>query len=360
MAKRIVLGVIVLLLAVILLALLWLKLHSSGRPPALLDGDGNEIPGSVNEKVFMDVNGQRQGMFIRGEAADKPVLLFLHGGPGSPELAMGIGEDGDPRLEQEFVVCYWDQRGAGMSYTSDLNPDTLTLEQMIDDTLEVTRYLQERFGQEKIYLMGHSWGSYLGIKTIERNPEPYYLFMGVGQVTRQYESEKLAYIYMLEHAREIGDDKAVKDLEKFDVNANDFPQQDYIRSVRTTLMNKYGIGVTHSGASMLEMSMSVLKFSGYTMGEKIGYLRGMDLALNRLFDVITHDDLFISSPSFQIPVYVLHGAYDYQVSQTLAEEYVAHIEAPDKGFYLFENSAHSPIWEEPAPFMAAVREIVER
>ena len=357
---KILLIIILALVALALIALAILKINSSGKLPAIKDSAGNVIEGGVSEKVFVEIGGVKQGMFIRGEKEDNPVLLFLHGGPGSPELAISMAEETGDRLEKEFVVCYWDQRGSGMSYDKDMDPADLNLDRIVEDTAEVTRYLQERFGQEKIYILGHSWGSYLGIKTIERYPEYYRAYLGVGQVVKQTESEKLAYEYMLEHAREIGDEKDEKQLLAYDVNSPDFPQQNYIMGVRSSLMNKYGIGMMHENASMFRIIKNLMLFKGYTIGEKIGYTKGMLLSQQHLFGYVTEDDLFVSSPVVEVPVYILHGYYDYQVSYALAKEYSEKIQAPDKKLYTFENSAHSPLWEEPEAFMNAVQEIMEK
>lgn len=233
---------------------------------------------AINEKVFVDINSSKQGMFIRGEDATSPVLLFLHGGPGSPEHGMTMAiEDADNRLENCFVVCYWDQRGAGMSFHSSINPETMTLHQMIEDTAAVTRYLQTRFGQEKIYLFGHSWGSYLGIKNIERYPQLYHALINVGQVCDQIQSEKLAYTYMLAYARKSGDKRAEKQLLRFDISADGFPDTKYVQGVRSSLMNKYGIGIIHDKniATMKGLIRNLFLFKGYTLREKINYLRGL-------------------------------------------------------------------------------------
>ena len=160
----------------------------------------------------------------------------------------------------------------------------MTTEQMVEDTRQMTEYLQRRFNQEKIYLTGHSWGSYLGVKTIEKYPENYIAFIGIGQVTNQIESEKLAYDYMLQHAMEINDESAVKNLKKFDKNAADFPTNDYIMTVRMSLMNKYGIGFAHEKTiSTIDMMKIILFFKGYTLSEKINYLRGMMFSQKTLF-----------------------------------------------------------------------------
>ena len=94
------------------------------------------------------------------------------------------------RLEKYFIVCYWDQRGAGMSFSRSLDPASMTIEQMVEDTRQMTEYLKQRFNQEKIFIMGHSWGSFLGIKTVEKYPENYWAYIGIGQVTNQIESER--------------------------------------------------------------------------------------------------------------------------------------------------------------------------
>lgn len=357
---KILIWTVLIIIGLLAVAFLTLKINSPGKMPAIKNSAGKEFPNGISEKVYVNINGVEQGMFIRGESADKPVLLFLHGGPGSPELAMSMAEENSSRLEADFVVCYWDQRGAGMSYYSDIDPATMTVEQMIEDTKGMTNYLQQRFGQEKIYLLGHSWGSYLGVKTIEKYPEYYKAFLGVGQVCNQTESEKLAYYYMLEEAERIGDDKAKEQLLKFDPTEADFPPAEYIMGIRSSLMNKYGIGIMHENLSMPRLIKNMLFFKGYTLRDKVGYMRGMLFSQQYLFPSVTADNLFISSKQFEVPVYILQGKYDYQVSYALAKEYCEEIEAPDKEFYSFENSAHSPLWEEPEAFMQAMHEIITR
>jgi len=99
-------------------------------------------------------------MILKGKNVNNPVLLFLHGGPGSPEYAL-MHTDIPAGFDELFTVCWWDQRGAGMSYHNKIPLETMTVDQFVEDTAEVARYLTERFGQEKIYLMGHSWGTFL-------------------------------------------------------------------------------------------------------------------------------------------------------------------------------------------------------
>ena len=345
---------------VLLIGIVVLAVNSPGKLDQLKNEDGNIIVNSLAEKHFIEIGGIQQGFFLRSENPKNPVILFLHGGPGSPELALLYRFETSEHLEKYFTVCYWDQRGAGMSFSNSIDPATMTLEQMMEDTRQITEYLKHRFNQEKIFLMGHSWGSLLGIKTIEKYPENYLAYIGIGQVTNQTESERLAYDYMLQHAMEINDKPAVKNLKKFNTNASDFPAMDYIGSVRSQLMNKYGIGIMHNNFSMARLIKDMLFFKGYTLSEKMKFARGSLFSLTHLWNYVVSDNLFESSISFQVPVYITHGKYDYQVSHTLAREYFELLEAPFKSFFTFENSAHSPNAEEPEKFVQLIHDISKK
>ena len=246
-----------------------------------------------------------------------------------------------------------------MSCDKDLLPEDVTVQHFVDDTRDITKYLMERFGKDKIYLMGHSWGSYLGIKVAGQYPELYHAYIGIGQVSHQHLSEQLAYEYMLEYAEESNDKKAVEQLERYDPLSAGFPQTDYLMGPRTALMNKYGIGIMREDFSMPGLIMDVLAFKGYKMRDKTGYARGNLFALENIFKYVIEDNLFESSTGFELPVYVLHGLYDYQVSYALAARFIDAISAPAKGLYTFENSAHSPNMEDPTSFVEIVRGIAE-
>ena len=364
--------VLFLFIGILLMGLLIVLVNSPGKLPPLKDEQGNVIQSSISEKVWLEVGGIKQGMFIRGENPQNPVILYLHGGPGTPMLQfISYLEKLEitVRLEKYFTVCYWDQRGAGMTYSKSTDPSSMTVEQMAEDTREVTEYLISRFGQDKIYLLGHSWGTYLGVKTIERYPENYLAYIGIGQNTNLTESERLSYDYMLNRAKDENDKDVIVKLEKFDPYAEGFPliqedghQLDYLLA-RTELLNKYGIGHIHQAEILQGMTFNgmVLRalfgFRGYTLVEKINWLLGADFSMVHLFPVVANDNLFESSVKFEVPFYIVQGAYDYQVSQVLAEKYFNVIEAPKKDFFTFSNSAHSPNMEEVEKFIELFREI---
>jgi pimeloyl-ACP methyl ester carboxylesterase len=348
--------ILISVIGILLIGVIVLRVKSPGRLDPLKDAGGKVIAGSLVEKNFIEIGGVRQGFFIRSENPENPVLLFLHGGPGSPELPYSIAYELSERLEKYFTVCYWEQRGAGMSFSNALDPATMNVGQMVEDARQMTAYLQHRFNREKIYLAGHSWGSYLGIKIIEKYPENYLAYIGIGQISNQLESERLAYDYMLKLATEKNDKNAITKLKRYDKNAPDFPDHDYLMAIRM-IMNEYGIGMTHQNISMFQMVKNVMLFKGYTFSEKLNYTKGSLFSL-QLFDEAMKDNLIETSASLDVPVYFTQGKYDYVTSYALAHEYLDKLEAPAKAFFTFENAAHAPNLEEPEKFIQTVREIL--
>ena len=354
---KILLIIAVSIIGIVLTGCIILAVKSPGRLAPLTDTEGKVIAGSLVEKNFIEIGGIRQGFFIRTENPENPVLLFLHGGPGSPELAYSEVYESSERLEKYFTVCYWEQRGAGMSFSESIEANTMTTGQFVEDARQMTEYLQRRFNQEKIYLMGHSWGTYLGIKIIEKYPENYLAFIGIGQISNQLESEKLAFDYLLKLAAEKDDKNVLEKMKQYDKNAPDFPSEDYLMNTRG-IMNEYGIGVAHQNISMFTLIKNMLFFKGYTLSEKINYGKGSLFSL-QLFDNAMNDNLFESSASFDVPVFFVQGIYDFVTSYALAREYLDKIEAPQKAFFTFDNSAHAPNLEEPEKFIQVVREILQ-
>lgn len=298
----------------------------------------------MNEKIFIEIHGAKQGMFLQSENAENPVLLFLHGGAGSPEIA--FTQKYPTGLEKLFTVCWWEQRGAGISYNRKISPQEMTIEQMISDTIMVTQYLLNRFSKDKIYIMGHSWGSLLGVLTVQQQPELFHAFIGIGQVAQQDRSERLAYTYMLEEFCKRNDKKMIRWLKKFPIDAGAPISIKYL-TVRSIGMNKLGIGIMHSMTSMLDCFSIVLGYKGYTLREKIKFLLGSSFSLKYLWDTVLQIDLIKQVPDLHVPVYIFQGRYDYQVSYVVARDYAKMLNAPIKGFYTFDNSAHSPCFEEP-------------
>ncbi len=169
-----------------------------------MDASGEEVAGSIAELTTVDAGGKELGLMIRGNSTDNPVVLFLAGGPGGSER--GAMRNHLESLEETFTVATWDQRGTGTSYPA-LDPtETLTLDGQVADTIEVTDYLRGRFGQDKVYLLGQSWGSTLGVLAVQEAPDRYAAFIGTGQMVSQLETDRIFYEDTLSWASDNGDD----------------------------------------------------------------------------------------------------------------------------------------------------------
>ncbi len=296
------------------------------------------------EKVFTDINGSRQGMFIQSAGAAQPVLLYLHGG--LPEFFLA---DRYPTgLEKDFTVAWWEQRGAGLSASRSIRPETITTEQLITDTLAVTDYLRNRFGQERIYLMAHSGGTFIGLQAAARAPEVFHAYIGVAQMVRQLESERLAYAYLLEQFTRSGNARMVRKLEAAPVTESAGTPAGYL-AVRDRGMHSLGVGTARDMTSVLRgIVWPSLRSPYYTPAEKARLWLGKRASgVSVLWDEILASNLADLVPELALPGYFFHGRYDYTVSYQLAWDYVERLKAPLKGFYTFAGSAHSPVMEEP-------------
>jgi pimeloyl-ACP methyl ester carboxylesterase len=343
------------LLACVLILVGVLLVNSPGKPQPFLDENGKPLAGSISEKVFLTINGVEQGMFIKGRDVTKPVLLYLHGG--MPDYF--LTQKYPTGLEDNFTVVWWEQRGSGISYSDSIPPETMNQEQMISDTLELTNYLRDRFHQDKIYLMGHSGGSFIGIQAAARAPELYHAYLGVAQMSDQLKSEKLAYDYMLQQFRENGNTKMERALEAAPVTIEGGVPDAY-RAVRDTAMHSLGIGTTHDMNSVITgIFLPSWMSHDYTLMQKVNMWRGKSRAgISVLGDTMFSTDLSTMVPKLDIPVYFFEGIYDYTVAYPLAKDYFMKLQAPVKGFYTFEQSAHSPIFEEPEKVQKILREDV--
>ncbi len=331
--------VLVSVLALAGVLLLW----SPGRAVPFVDANGKVLPGSISEKIHVNINGVEQGMFIKGKDSSNPVLLYLHGG--MPDYF--LTQDYPTGLDDYFTVVWWEQRGSGLSYSPDVPPESVNPDQLVSDTLSVTNYLRDRFGQQKIYLMGHSGGTFIGIQAAARAPELYHAYIGVAQMSNQLESEKLAYAYMVQRFRDDGNAKMVRALEQAPVT-DSIPLPASYLSVRDSAMHSLGVGTTHDMRSVVTgLLLRSLENREYTLPEKINMWRGKVFSGSRLWNTQLSTDLTKKVTRLEIPVYFFHGAYDYTVSYSLAKSYYDQLDAPVKGFYTFADSAHSPLFEEP-------------
>jgi len=335
---------VVIILGIISIFTASLLIYSSGKMEQYRDINGQTLPGSLAEKIYVNINGIDQGMIIKSKDITRPVLLFLHGGLPVYYLTKKY----PPGLDNHFTVVWWEQRGSGLSYSSDIAPESINLEQLISDTKEITNYLRQRFGQDKIYLMAHSGGTFIGMHVAAEAPELFHAYIGIGQMTDQLTSERLAYEYMLKEFEAIGNKKMAGKLASAPVTLSDGMSVQYL-TLRDEAMHTLGIGTTRDMRSVItDIFYPSITSPEFTLSEKYNTWRGKSRSgVSWLWEDMLSTDLKNKIPEISIPVYFIHGIYDYTVSYPLAKDYFEHLKAPLKGFYKFQHSAHSPFLEEP-------------
>lgn len=319
-------------------------LSSSRRPKPFLDQDGKPLAGSVSEKTFVEINGAKQGLFIKGRSLSNPVLLYLHGG--MPDFF--LSQRFPTGLEDRFVVVWWEQRGTGISFAAGIDPKTLTARQLIEDTKTLSRFLCQRLGREKIYLMGHSGGTFIGLQAAAEAPELFQAYVAVAQMVDQRASEKEAYDSMLQAFEKRGDKRMADRLRRAPVPRHgDIPRAYW--ALRDKAMHRSGVGTMHDMRSVMSgLVIPSLFFREYSFTDKIKLWRAKARAgVSVIASEILATDLSRKITRLDLPFYVFHGSMDGTVSYALSKAYFERMQAPVKGFYTFARSAHSPLFEEP-------------
>lgn len=345
------------LIGLFILTLCIILVLSPGKPQPYLDNNGKVLPGSISEKVFLKIGGVKQGMFIRSKDLNNPILLYVHGGPAFPNYF--LIDKYNSQLEDYFTVCYWEQRGGGLSYSSDVPLESMNFDQFSSDAIEVTNYLRKRFRREKIYIIAHSGGTPIALMAVSRKPELFQAYIAMAQITNQKESEKIAYKYMLQQYEKNGNRKYINKLKEYPVlESNTSILRFYKSFVRDKCMHELGIGTMHETKSVFwDIFIPVWTCKAYTFGEKINIWKSKFsfLPKTNLSNELLETDFSNEIQELDIPVYFISGKYDLTVNFNLSKAYLLKLKAPGKAFYTFDYSAHSPLFEEPKK----VRRIIE-
>jgi pimeloyl-ACP methyl ester carboxylesterase len=304
-------------------------------------------PNGVEEQLEIPVGGTKQWITVRGRNRDNPILLLIHGGPASPEMPMSWAYQ--QPWEDYFTVVQWDQRGSGKSYLANdpkvIGP-TLSLDRIVDDAGEVVQYLRQRYGKRKVFVMGHSWGSLVGLSLAKKHPEWLYAYVGMGQVINGAEGERVGYELTLKMAEEKGDAEAIRELKSI----APYPEKD--GSVPLDKINlerkwsvKYG-GLTR-GREDLDFYFNVGKFSpDYTVEDLEAIDKGSRLSLGPLLPYLTGFN-FTNVTEFRTPIVMFEGRYDLTTPSVVVSDWMKRVKAPAKKLVWFEESAHMMAEEEP-------------
>lgn len=311
----------------------------------IVDASGQTVAGSVAELTRVKIGGHDLSLLIRGRSIENPVLLFLAGGPGGSEL--GAMRRHSAALEDDFVVVNLDQRGTGKSYDQ-LDPTaTLTLDRAVADAIEVTDYLRDRFGQDKVYLVGQSWGTILGVLAAQRRPELFSALVGVGQMVDPVETDRVYYRDTLTWARESGNTDLVDTL-----TANGPPPYTTMLDYESALSNEHEVyPYSHAGNSEGAGGMGENIFVGeYTLLEQLHIFGGFMDTFSVLYPQIQDADFRTQATSLDVPVYLAQGANETPGRAGPAQQWFDLLDAPSKQLVIFDTSGHRPLWEQPAQF----------
>lgn len=298
----------------------------------------------------------RQWIQIRGRDRSNPILLYLHGGPGGALISVGYARQGE--WEKHFTVVHWDQRGAGKTLFSNLfrtRKSDVTFERLLQDTGEVIDFVCEKLGQDKLFLLGHSWGSELGIPVTRRFASRLHGYIGLGQVVSVLDNERVGYAWVLEEARQRGNEKAVKELE----GIAPYPSETKFEKRKLFVQRKWvaRFGGSHPGAERVETNRLMnLLFSPYMSLSDIFlyfwfYHGPGGIPYIPLMNEKLHMDFRKTHRRFEIPIVLIEGRHDWQTPSVLAREWFETIEAPVKIWEWMENSGHYITAEEPERFV---------
>lgn len=312
----------------------------------------------IAQQEVVELGGSPQWLLVRGADRSKPVLLFIHGGPGSPY--MGFSHEFQAALERHFVVVQWDQRGAGKSYAGTA-PESMRVRQFLSDTHELVLHLKQRFQRDRIYLLGHSWGAYLGLQEAWKHPENLYAFIGTGQMIDLIEQERRSHRWALEQARLHKDERAARELE-------DLGEPPYVDAVKG--MNaKYDRLWTYGGMMEGETGpgpfvKGMLCSPDYSLMDIYHFVRGSRFSVQQL--ARNEGRAFWQlrapgpAPRFEMPVYFIAGDQDRVTPTAMVQEYAQSLAAPDKQVFLIPGAGHFAFYTHPDRFSEAMQEVLRR
>jgi pimeloyl-ACP methyl ester carboxylesterase len=325
----------------------------SAYTPAIVDAQGRPVPGSIATLETVDLNGSEQWISIRGKSTHNPVLLWLSGGPGGSQLATERYHLAG--LEDRFIVVNWEQPGAGKSYDA-VRHSQLTTERYISDAYALVQHLKARFGVERVYLVGESWGSALGIWLAQRYPEQFYALAGTGVMVDFMETEAYDYNFAMQLSEQRGDIAKLNQL-----RAQGPPP--YYGSDATLKQANYimdGFNYMNSDPAIDNSdgfnTFTDLLSPEYGLYDKVNWARGILDSGSVMFPQLWKADVDFrrDAPSLNVPAYFLIGRHDVNAPPSLAEEYYRMLQAPHKEWVWFERSGHNPWVTESKRFVDVI------
>ena len=346
------------LVGVVTLALVALVAMPASTPP-VLGADGAPIPGSISELTTVRLGGADQAVMIRAASPDKPVLLYLSGGPGQSDVAFSrVFTSG---WVNDFVFVDLEQRGNGKSYPAIDPVSSMTLDRAVADVIELTDYLRERFDEEKIYLLGESWGTILGVLAVQERPDLFYAWIGSGQMVDIVETDQKIYMDLVAYAQRSGDaDLAARLVAMGEPPYRDIPWSnsnvlgwyDYLYKSYTP-----SDGYIARGEAAGLDPFGVIG-SEYSFIEKTNVLRGLIDTFSLMYPQLYGLDLRESAARLEVPVWMLDGAAELEGRRSIALDWFEKLDAPSKECVTYQGAAHSVAFEQADEVQRLLNDVI--
>lgn len=309
-----------------------------------------DTPNRIEEAKYLKIGGIEQWVTIRGEDRDNPVLLVLHGGPGDCTNPWGYA--GFRNWLKSYTIVQWDQRGSGrtLGRNGRSSADTVTVDRLVQDGLELADVLRTALRKEKIILLGHSWGSLLGVLMAKKKPELFQAYIGTGQVGRPAGAYDVAFDALLAKARALGDGRAVRELTEIGAP----PYKD-----------GHGYQVQRRWSNLFEGAdffiQSTVGFGltapGYSLADVNDWFDGQGLSADRLVPEERTLAPTALTGRFSVPVFVIQGAEDFTTPTSVAKSFVENLEAPHKKFVAIKGG-HFAVFMNAPDFMQEMNSLL--
>ncbi|RPD45637.1 alpha/beta hydrolase [Hymenobacter sediminis] len=321
------------------------------KSQAILSDLGKIVaPNGVQESYAVAIGGVKQWVYVRGQDKRNPIILFVHGGPASPMAP--VAWMFQRPLEEYFTMVQYDQRASGKTYatndTTGLAP-TIRIEQYVQDAIELAELLRKKYGQPKVILMGHSWGTIVSMHAALKRPDLFYAYVGIGQVINTQDNERVSFEYALKRATAEHNETALKELRSI----APYPGNQPITRERIIIARKwpqyYGGLSAYRSESKYYFNAPLLS-PEYSIKEVEAIDQGSLFTLGRILPAFLQVD-FKPVKSFPIPVFMLMGRHDYTTPSEPTASWLAQVKAPLKRGIWFENSAHLIPLEEPGKLL---------
>jgi pimeloyl-ACP methyl ester carboxylesterase len=344
-----------------LLFLVTFPIAAIGKDPdaRAIIGDLGKIvsPNGVQENYKVEIGGVNQWLYVRSQDKNSPIILFVHGGPASP-ISPVMWTYQRP-LEEYFTIVNYDQRGAGKTYL-EAEPaaveKSLHIDRYVQDAIDIAQYVAERYKKRKVILVGHSWGTIVGMKAALARPDLFYAYVGIGQVINAHDNERISFEFAQTQAEKAHNDKAIAELKSI----SPYPGQTPITRERIIIARKWA---QYYGGLTAYRSESSYYFNAPLLspeydGRAVAAIdQGSLLTLSRVLDEFLAVD-FKPVKRFPIPVVMFMGRHDYSTPSQPTQAWLDAVDAPFKKGVWFENSSHLIQFEEPGKTLVSLLEYV--